>query len=247
MRAVSRCGIFACVNRTHLAGSDASYAVYRLREVVPTCHSLVGEMINSWFYALFHSSHYCLRKVTGVCRSAYLVENHTQLFPFLSQSDHCLHEVVAKSAVEPCSAYHHRTLAKLLHSQLPSQFGAAIDTVGRRCVGFHVWLMCLSVKHIVGGDLHYPSATLFHRCSQIGRSHGVECCAKFLVVLCLVHCRVCGTVYYAVNLVSANKICHCQLVCNVQFSHVGVEEAVLSVVLLQQLYLVSKLPIAACQ
>ena len=66
------------------------------------------------------------------------------------------------------------------------------------------------------------------------------------VVHSSVYCGICGAVNDAVYLVFGHKLIHSRLHCYVELFHVGIEESVLRIAFLQQLNLVSQLPVAAC-
>ena len=103
-----------------------------------------------------------------------------------------------------------------------------------------------AVEYVVGTDLDDPSSAFLHGSGQIGRSHGVERGAEFLVALCLVHGGIGGTIHDAVDFVLLNELFYGQLVGNVEFLHIGVEPLVFTIFFFEQLHLISELTVATC-
>ena len=106
--------------------------------------------------------------------------------------------------------------------------------------------MICSVEHVVGRYLYHPSAAFFDGFSQIFRCCSVKLHAQLLVLLGLVNSGIGGAVNYTVDLVFLNKSVNGFLVCYVQFCHICIKIGMLEILLLQQLHLVSKLAVTAC-
>ena len=229
-----------------MTGCDTCDAMNGLREIIPGDDTLIGEMVDAWHNALVDGSEDSHSQVTGVGRCAYLVEDHTQLRFLLAQADHGLHEVIAKGGIQPCRANDHGLLTELLNTQFTCQLRRAIDTVGTRGVGLHIRRMLSAVEDIVCRYLDDPAATFLDSGCQIGRRHRVQRRAEFLIVLRLIHCSIGGTVYDTVYFIVCHELFHGLLISDIQFCHIRIKIGMLGIVLLQQLHLVSQLPVATC-
>ena len=248
-----RGGVLGCVQWLHVAGGDASNAVDGLREVVPRNDAFVREVVDARHDALVDGGKDGHSQVAGVGRSAHLVEDDTQFWLLLAQTNHCLHKVVAKGGVEPCGADDEVVLAVRLHAFLASQFRATIHRVGTSRLFFRHRLVACAVKDIVGAHLHHASSSLAHRFGQIARSDVVQQIAQFLAALRLIHSRECCTVHDAVNTVLFYKSLHFGLVGDVKslchrafwYHYIGEEILMLRVLLCQQLHLIAELSVAS--
>ena len=217
-----------------------------LGEVVPRNYTLVAEMINARNNTLVDSCEDGHRQVASIGRCAYLVEDNTQLRLLVTQTNHSLYKVVAKGRVQPRCANNHTLLAAIQHSLFASQLGAAVGAVRTNSIGLNIRTMICSVEHVVGRNLYHPSSALFDGFSQIFRCCSVKLHAQLLVLLGLVNSSIGGAVHDAVNLVFLNKSVNGFLVCYVQFCHICIKIGMLEILLLQQLHLVSKLAVTAC-
>ena len=203
-------------------------------------------MIDTGLDALLNSHHDDASQVAGISRCTYLVEDDAQLRFLVAQTNHGLHKVIAKGAVEPRCADNHATLAELGDANLASQLGRTINAVGTRGVRLHIRSMLRTIKHVIGADLNHPTTTLRNSSSEIRRSNGVQRSAEFLVVLSLIDSRIGRTIHNTINLMLCYKLVDSQLVGNIQLLHIGVKPLVLRIFLLQQLHLISQLAITAC-
>ena len=153
MRTVGRGGILSGMQRPHMTGGDACYAMDGLGKVVPGDNPLVGEMIDTRYNPLFDGSEDGHSQITCISRCAYLVEDDPQFRFLFAQTNHRLHEVIAKGGIEPGSTDDHRLSAEHLYIQFAHQFCLAIDTVRTRIRLLGIRRMLGAIEDIIGGDL----------------------------------------------------------------------------------------------
>ena len=239
MRTVGRRRILLRMQRAHPAVLDTSNTMDGLCEVIPRYYTLIAKVIHPRFNTLLDSREDDSCQITRIGRCTYLVEDHPQFRFLLTQSYHGLHEIVAEGRIEPRCTDDHRTLAELRDTQFASQFRRTIDTIRTRRVRLHIRCVLRAVEHVVRRDLDEPSSALVDSSGEIGRCNRVQRRTEFLVVLCLIHSRIGGTVHDAVNLIVSHKLFHSSLVSDVQLSHIRIKIGMLGIHLLQQLHLVS--------
>ena len=96
-----------------------------------------------------------------------------------------------------------------------------------------------AVEHIIGGNLYHTSPSFLYGGSKIGRSHSVECGAEFFLLLCLIYSSIGSAVDDTIYLVSEHIIINSQLVGDIEFVDISIEECVLLIFCLQQLKFVA--------
>ena len=246
MGPVGRCRILRRMQWAHMTGGNTSQAMNGFGEIIPRNNAFIGEMIDAWHNAFFNDSHDRLCQIACIGGSTYLVEDNSQFGALFTQTNHRFHKVIAESAIQPCRTDNHRPFAMLHHLLFACQFRAAIDAIGTGLVSFHIRGMMSTVKHIVGRDMHHPSATFLYSSSQISRSMLVEHGTQFFVFLCLIHSGIACTIHDAVNFVGCNELFYCLLITYIQFLHIGIIPLILRVLALQQLHLIAQLAVTAC-
>ena len=78
-----------------MAFGDASQLMNGDSKIEPRTNTLIGEMIDAGTpHGGFNDGKDCLRKVSCVGRGTNLVKDYAQTFFLLTQTDHCLDEII---------------------------------------------------------------------------------------------------------------------------------------------------------
>ena len=229
-----------------MTSSDTSNAMNGLGKVIPRDDTLVGEVIDTRHYTLIDGSKDSHSQITGISRSTNLIKDHTQFRFLLTQTNHRLHEIIAKGRVQPRCTDNHRPFATLLRSLLTLKFCRAIDTVRTCRLILSIGGVIRAVKHIVCRDLNHPTTTFLHSSSQIARGYRVQFPTEFLIIFRLVNCGIGSTIHDTIYLVILYKFHDGSLVGNIELSHICIKIAMLGILLLQQLHLISQLAVTSC-
>ena len=111
-------------------------------------------MIDAWRYTFFYGCEDSHCQVARIGWRAYLVEDDAQLLTLPAQTNHRLHEVVAKGGIQPRCADNHGLFTMRLHVQLAHQFRLAIDAVGTGILVLRIGRVVGTVEDVVGADLN---------------------------------------------------------------------------------------------
>ena len=96
------CRIIGGMQRFYLTRSNARQAMDGYGKVIPGTNTFVTEMVNAADNAFIDRCKNSLGQIISISRCTDLIENDSQTITLFAQTDHRLHEVVAKSGIKPC-------------------------------------------------------------------------------------------------------------------------------------------------
>ena len=223
-RALGLRGVFRRV-----AGDDAARAVTRgrgdlHREVVPRAHALVGEVVHPLVARVaprLDQGEDRKRQVSGVGRSAHLVEDHAQRLALRGQTQHRLQKVVPVLRIEPRRAQDQVTASRGLHGLFARQLRTPVGPQRRGRHILPVGRMGRAVEDVVRRDVDQRRTRFFGRSCEVCRGLVVEQVGPCLVLLGTLHVRVGRAVDDHVDTLFLDRLKHRPGVGDVQLRDVG--------------------------
>ena len=197
-RALGLRGVFRRV-----AGDDAARAVTRgrgdlHREVVPRADALVGEVVHPLIARVaprLDQGEDRKRQVSGVGRSAHLVEDHAQRLALRGQTQHRLQKVVPVLRIEPRRAQDQVTASRGLHGLFARQLRTPVGPQRRGRRILPVGRMGRAVEDVVRRDVEQRRARRLGRRREVARSLVVQQLRRRFVFLGPLHVGVGRAVY----------------------------------------------------
>ena len=202
-------------------------------------------MINSGHYTFIYNSINGRCQIVGISRRSHLVENNPKIVTLTSQAHHGLYEIISIDGIKPCCTDYNRLLASFGNSLLSRQLGETIYGSRTSRFVFIVRDVSCSIENVIRRNLYNGGTTALRGTRQISRSHMIQLITQFTVILCIVYCRICGTIHDHVDFIFRNKCTYGLFVANIQFPDIGKKINVLRILFGKHLHLVAKLSIGS--